>query len=157
MTNTYCLRCKKITKDVKPHIVMTSNGRKMRQSLCSICGMKKCVFLPGGQKGGNPLALVSAVAEAAPGLVNGISNAIDQGRRTDREFAREDGQLNIDRDKKFQQYYRDLVHDRFWDGEKLPPRLRWPREKTNNPKYAAEQEAKDDALYAYAEKKFYGR
>ena len=38
----------------------------------------------------------------------------------------------------------------------MPPRLKWPREKTNNPKYAKEQEAKDSALWDYAHKNFFG-
>ena len=153
----YCMKCKKKTEDVAPHMVKMKNGRTARESRCKTCGTKKFAFVPGErQGGGNPLAIASAVGEALPGVIGGISDAIDKGKKTDRELAREDGQLNVDRDKKFQQYYRDLMHTRFWNGDALPPRLRFPREKTNNPQFAHEQEIKDDALYQYAEKKFYG-
>ena len=48
------------------------------------------------------------------------------------------------------------MHKRFWDGDSLPPRLRFPRFKTNHQQYEKEQEIADDKLYAYAEK-VYGR
>ena len=175
MTETYCVRCKKITKDVKPHFVV-ANGHTMRKSTCAICGTGKNAFVPNGtviegekrkrgrprkQMGGNPLMIASAVADAAPGIINGIGSAVDQGRRTQHEFNKENGALEVERaqntgerEKRFQQFYRDLMHTRFWDPEKLKPSLRFPREKTNNPKYAKEQEIADEKLYDYAEKVF---
>lgn len=106
-------------------------------------------------KGGNP-AIVGAIAAAVPDTIRGIGDAVDQGRKTQHEFNRENGNLVVEKEKNFQQYYRDLMHTRFWDPEKLPRKLRFPRDKTNNPKYKAEQEAADDALYEYAEKRYYG-
>jgi len=106
--------------------------------------------------GGNPL-LVAGVTEAVkaiPGTVNAIGDQIDKGRKTQHEFNKDNGALMAERSKNFQQFYRDLMHKRFWDGESLPPSLRWPREKTNNPKYADQQEKKDQALYDWAEKQW---
>ena len=138
----YCLKCKKKTEDVGPHMVQMKNGKMARESRCKTCGTTKFAFVSDTrQAGGNPLAVAGVVAEALPGVIGGISDAVDKGKRTDRELAREDGQLNVDRDKKFQQFYRDLMHQRYWDPEKLRPSLRFPREKTNNPKYKAEQDA----------------
>jgi hypothetical protein len=114
--------------------------------------------------GGNPLAAaeaISGVADSVGNLATAIGDQVDKGRRTTHEISKENGGIEVDRasntgerEKKFQQFYRDMMHKRFWDGDSLPPRLRWPREKTNNPKYADEQEKKDDALYAYCEKVF---
>ena len=162
---SHCLKCKIHTPNIKIQVVKLKNGAFAEKSTCGKCGSSKFKFIknPSAMKGGNPLAAVGAVAEALPGLVSGIGEAVDQGRRTTHEISKENGALQVDqaynigeREKKFQQFYRDLMHKRFWDGESLPPRLRFPRYKTNNPAYAAEQEAADDKLYAYAEK-VYGR
>ena len=42
---TYCLSCKKDTKNIDPRIVKTKNNRKMMLSRCSICNNKKSLHL----------------------------------------------------------------------------------------------------------------
>ena len=43
--NTYCLSCKKNTKNINSKVIKTKNNRKMMLSRCSICNNKKCTFL----------------------------------------------------------------------------------------------------------------
>ena len=47
---TYCLKCKKNTKNVDPKISSPSNGKTMILSKCAICGSKKSRFIK-NQKG----------------------------------------------------------------------------------------------------------
>ena len=47
---TYCLSCKKDTRNINPRIVKTKNNRKMMSSKCSICNNKKSKFI--SQKSG---------------------------------------------------------------------------------------------------------
>ena len=42
--NTYCLPCKKDTRNIDPKVVKTKNNRKMMLSRCSICNNKKTTF-----------------------------------------------------------------------------------------------------------------
>ena len=42
---SYCLKCKKYTKNINPHISSTSNGKMMILSKCAICGSKKSKFI----------------------------------------------------------------------------------------------------------------
>ena len=42
--NSYCLSCKKDTKDINPKIVRTKNNRLMMLSKCSVCNNKKSKF-----------------------------------------------------------------------------------------------------------------
>ena len=42
--NTYCLSCKKDTKNIDPKVIKTKNNRKMMLSRCSICNNKKSTF-----------------------------------------------------------------------------------------------------------------
>ena len=42
---TYCLKCKKNTKNINPKIPSTSNGKSMILSKCAICGSKKLRFI----------------------------------------------------------------------------------------------------------------
>ena len=42
---TYCLKCKKNTKNITPKISSTSNGNSMILSKCAICGSKKSRFI----------------------------------------------------------------------------------------------------------------
>ena len=42
---TYCLKCKKNTKNIDPKISSTSNGKSMILSNCPICGSKKSWFI----------------------------------------------------------------------------------------------------------------
>ena len=46
--NTYCLSCKKDTKNIDPKIIKTKNNRKMILSRCSICNNKKSTFISQG-------------------------------------------------------------------------------------------------------------
>ena len=42
--NTYCLSCKKDTRNVDPTVIKTKNNRKIMLSRCSICNNKKSTF-----------------------------------------------------------------------------------------------------------------
>ena len=39
--NTYCLSCKKDTRNIDPKVIKTKNNKKMMLSRCSICDNKK--------------------------------------------------------------------------------------------------------------------
>ena len=39
--NTYCLSCKKDTRNIDSKVIKTKNNRKMMLSVCSICNNKK--------------------------------------------------------------------------------------------------------------------
>ena len=41
---SYCLKCKKHTKNINPQVFSTSNGKVMILSKCAICGSKKSRF-----------------------------------------------------------------------------------------------------------------
>ena len=41
---TYCLKCKKHTKDIDPQVSSNSNGKLMILSKCAICNSKKSKF-----------------------------------------------------------------------------------------------------------------
>ena len=43
--DTYCLKCKKNTKNVNPNILSSSNGKAMILSKCAICCSKKSRFI----------------------------------------------------------------------------------------------------------------
>ena len=47
----YCVTCRKKTKDKDVKIRVMRNGRRIRRSICTACGKRKCTFLS-GQKGG---------------------------------------------------------------------------------------------------------
>ena len=38
--NTYCLSCKKYTKNIDPKVLKTKNNRLMMLSKCSVCNNK---------------------------------------------------------------------------------------------------------------------
>ena len=42
--NTYCLSCKKDTKNIDSKVVKTKNDKKLMLSRCSICNNKKSTF-----------------------------------------------------------------------------------------------------------------
>ena len=42
---SYCLKCKKHTKNIDPQVTSTSNGKFMILSKCAICGSKKSKFI----------------------------------------------------------------------------------------------------------------
>ena len=46
--NTYCLSCKKDTKNIDSKVKKTKNNRKMMLSRCSICNNKKSTFVSQG-------------------------------------------------------------------------------------------------------------
>ena len=46
--NTYCLSCKKDTKNIDPKVIKTKNNRKIMLSRCSICNNKKSEFVSQG-------------------------------------------------------------------------------------------------------------
>ena len=46
--NTYCLSCKKDTRNINPNIIKTKNNRKMMLSRCSICNKKTSTFISEG-------------------------------------------------------------------------------------------------------------
>ena len=41
---SYCLKCRKYTKNIDPHVSSTSNGKIMILSKCTICNSKKSKF-----------------------------------------------------------------------------------------------------------------
>ena len=45
---TYCLSCKKDTKNIDPRIVKTKNNKRVMSSKCSICNNKKPKFISQG-------------------------------------------------------------------------------------------------------------
>ena len=42
---TYCVMCRKKTKNLKSKIIKTKNGRLIMQSKCADCGIKKSRFV----------------------------------------------------------------------------------------------------------------
>ena len=42
---SYCLKCKKNSKNIDPKVSASSNGRTMILSKCAICGSKKSRFI----------------------------------------------------------------------------------------------------------------
>ena len=42
---SYCLKCKKHTKNISPQVSSTSNGKMMILSICAICGSRKSKFI----------------------------------------------------------------------------------------------------------------
>ena len=45
MMNTYCLKCKKQTKDVNSKGFITKNKKYIVKSMCTICKSKKSKFI----------------------------------------------------------------------------------------------------------------
>ena len=46
--NTYCLSCKKDTRNIDLKVIKTKNNRKMMLSRCSVCNNKKPTFISQG-------------------------------------------------------------------------------------------------------------
>ena len=46
--NTYCLVCKKDTRNIDPKVIKTKNNTKMMLSRCSICNNKRSTFISQG-------------------------------------------------------------------------------------------------------------
>ena len=55
--NTYCLSCKKDTRNINPKVIKTKNIRKMMLSRFSICNNKKSTFISKGSGLFNSLGL----------------------------------------------------------------------------------------------------
>ena len=49
---TYCLACRKYSKNIDPRIVRNKHNRSMIQSNCAICGSKKSRFIKEHQVSG---------------------------------------------------------------------------------------------------------
>ena len=49
---SYCLKCRKYTKNIKPQVSSTSNGRTMILSKCAICNSKKSKFIKNHEANG---------------------------------------------------------------------------------------------------------
>ena len=49
---TYCLACRKYTKNINPRIVRNKHNRSMIQSNCAICNNKKSRFIKEHQASG---------------------------------------------------------------------------------------------------------
>ena len=49
---SYCVRCKKYTKNINSRVSNTSNGKTMILSKCSICGSKNSKFLKNQEANG---------------------------------------------------------------------------------------------------------
>ena len=45
---TYCLSCKKDTKNIDPKVIKTKNNKRVIISRCSICNNKKSAFISQG-------------------------------------------------------------------------------------------------------------
>ena len=45
---TYCLSCKKDTRNIDPKVIKTKNNKRMIISRCSICNNKKFTFISQG-------------------------------------------------------------------------------------------------------------
>ena len=45
---TYCLSCKKDTKNIDPKVIKTKNNKQVTISRCSICNIKKSIFISQG-------------------------------------------------------------------------------------------------------------
>ena len=45
---TYCLSCRKCTKNIDPKVIKTKNNKQMMLSKCSICNKKKSTFISQG-------------------------------------------------------------------------------------------------------------
>ena len=42
---SYCLKCRKYTKNINPQVSSTSNGKMMILSKCAICNSKKSKYI----------------------------------------------------------------------------------------------------------------
>jgi len=111
------------------------------------------------KKGGNP-AVVKAAIDVGKAVVDTAGDAIKKGVETQHNFNKDNGNLAKEKASNFNQFYRDLVHQRYWDEEKIRPSLRLkkfgivPNSAIKDPKNEAKREKADEALYDYAEQQF---
>ena len=54
---TYCLKCKKDTKNINPRVSNTSNGKTMLTLKCEKCGSKKSRFIKNQEAKGQSSSL----------------------------------------------------------------------------------------------------
>ena len=59
---SYCVRCKKYTKNINPRVSNSSNGKTMILSKCAMCGSKKSRFIKNQEVKG----LLSSLGLRAP-------------------------------------------------------------------------------------------
>ena len=59
---SYCLKCKKHTKNIDPQISSTSNGKFMILSQCAICGSRKSKSI----KKQDPKGILSSLGTKTP-------------------------------------------------------------------------------------------
>ena len=59
---SYCLKCKKYTKNINPQVSSTSNGKLVILSKCARCGSKKSKFI----KKQEPSGLLSKLGIKTP-------------------------------------------------------------------------------------------
>ena len=45
MTNSFCVKCKRLTGTSGARLVTSANGRRMMQGLCTSCGTNKSQFV----------------------------------------------------------------------------------------------------------------
>ena len=69
--NTYCLSCKKDTKNIDSKVVKTKNDKKIMLSRCSICNNKKSTFTA------EPTAKPSALARSSSERISQGSGIFD--------------------------------------------------------------------------------
>ena len=69
--NTYCLSCKKDTKNIDSKVVKTKSDKKIMLSRCSICNNKKSTFTAG------PTAEPSALARSSSERISQGSGIFD--------------------------------------------------------------------------------
>jgi hypothetical protein len=111
------------------------------------------------KKGGNP-ALIGAIASAVPEALNSITKGVETGVKTQHEFNKDNGALAAEILKNKTQLLRDLKHQRYWDPEKMPAKLRLkkfginPPSTQNEPKNEAKLEKADEALEEYVDQQF---
>ena len=72
--NTYCLVCKKYTRNINPKVIKTKNNRKMILSRCSDCNNKKSTLLSKGS------GLLDSLGLNTPQnrMKNALSNAFNR-------------------------------------------------------------------------------
>ena len=61
MMNTYCLKCKKPTKDLNSKGFVTKNKKYIDKSICTICKSKKSEFVSKKDASGFPSQLFSKI------------------------------------------------------------------------------------------------
>ena len=69
---TYCLSCKKDTKNIDPRIVKTKNNKRVMSSKCSICNNKKSKFTSQGSGLFDSLGLNTPQNRMKNALCNGF-------------------------------------------------------------------------------------